>query len=275
MSIVAMSETLGSLGDEVGRELGRVLGYEFADREIIAKAAEQFGESVLELAHVTEERPTLWERVADTKRHYLAAVEAILFARAARDNVVLSGRGSTILLAQIPHVLCVRVTAPLPVRARRLEHQQGLTHEAAVSLVEQTDRERAARIKFLYHVDWADPMAYHLVINTDRLGVERAALLIQEALRDPRFRPTAESLRHVADLALVAQAKAALLSNPVTRNLKLHPACKDGFLSISGLVENERERQIAEEILRRIPDVTGVGNEIAVVPAARSAALRI
>ena len=44
MSIVAISETAGSLGNEIGRRLAERLGYRFADREIIAKASERFGE---------------------------------------------------------------------------------------------------------------------------------------------------------------------------------------------------------------------------------------
>ena len=40
MSIVAISETMGSLGNEIGRRLADSLGWGFADREIIAKAAE-------------------------------------------------------------------------------------------------------------------------------------------------------------------------------------------------------------------------------------------
>ncbi len=41
MSIVAISETAGSLGNEIGRRLAEMLGWSFADREIIAKAAER------------------------------------------------------------------------------------------------------------------------------------------------------------------------------------------------------------------------------------------
>lgn len=37
MSIVAISETLGSRGTEIGRELARALSWEFADREIIPR----------------------------------------------------------------------------------------------------------------------------------------------------------------------------------------------------------------------------------------------
>jgi hypothetical protein len=40
-------------------------GHEFADREIITKAAKRFGEGVLALRHAAEEKPTLWERFAD------------------------------------------------------------------------------------------------------------------------------------------------------------------------------------------------------------------
>ena len=275
MSIVAMSETLGSFGEEVGRELGRASGYEFADREIIAKAAEQFGESVLELAHVTEEKPTLWERVSATKRHYLVSVEAVLFELAARDRVILSGRGSTILLARIPHVLRVRITAPALVRARRVEHQLGLTYDAAMDLVEQTDYERAARIKFLYHVDWADPLLYDLVLNTERLTVDRAVALIVETLSDERFRPTPESLRAVTDLSVTARAKAALLANPLTRALRLFPSCADGRLSVSGSVADEQQKKTVEAILGTIPGITGLESEIMVARGARNPAVRM
>jgi Cytidylate kinase-like family len=49
MSIVAISETAGSMGIEIGRKLAESLGWEFADREILSKASEQFGENVTDL----------------------------------------------------------------------------------------------------------------------------------------------------------------------------------------------------------------------------------
>ena len=36
MSVVAISETIGSLGNEIGRRVAQARGYGFADREIIA-----------------------------------------------------------------------------------------------------------------------------------------------------------------------------------------------------------------------------------------------
>ena len=214
MSIVAISQTLGSLGDEIGRELARILGWEFADREIIAQAAQRFGEGVLELEHATEEKPSLWDRFTDTKRRYLTYVEAMIFDMAARDNVILSGRGATIFLRKVRHALRVRISAPERVRAYRVEHQQELTSDAAIHRVRQNDRERASNVKFLYHVDWDDPLLYDLVLNTERMDVKEGARLIQNALQNERAQPTPESRAEVKDLSLAAQAKAALLAHP-------------------------------------------------------------
>jgi cytidylate kinase len=274
MSIVAMSDTLGSLGDEFGRELGRTLGYDFSDREIIAKAAERFGEGVMELAHVTEEKPTLWERFTDTRRHYLTYVEATLLEMAARDNVILSGRGAFILLGKIRHVLRVRISAPERLRAQRVERQQGLTPDAAFDAVRQTDRERAARVRFLYHADWDDPLLYDLSLNTERITVDRAVRLVQDTLQAERFQPTTESRAELVDLSLVAQTRAALMKNPVTRALDLHAACKDGYVSVSGMVADEEQQTLVRELVGPIPGVRGVLNEVVVAPS-RSYAPRI
>jgi len=54
MGVVAISQVLGSLGDDIGRKLAEALGYRFADREVIAAAAERFGEGMLDLIHVTD-----------------------------------------------------------------------------------------------------------------------------------------------------------------------------------------------------------------------------
>jgi cytidylate kinase len=214
MSIVAISSTLGSWGDEIGRTLGRRLGWEVADREIIAKAAERFGEGVLDLTHVTEGMPSLLERFTDTRQRYRTYVEAIVLELAARDNVVLGGRGAVILLRDLRHVLRVRITAPEGVRAARLENEQGLTHEAAIDVVRESDRERAARVRFLYQLDWDDACQYDLVLNTERLTVERGAVHIEHALADERFRTTPDARRMVAELSAAAAARATRLAQP-------------------------------------------------------------
>jgi len=266
MSIVAISETAGSLGREIGRTAAATLGHEFADREIISKAAERFGEGVLELTHATEEKPTLWERFTETQRRYMAYVEAIVLEMAARDNVVLVGRASTIILGKIPHVLRVRISAPEGARAQRVHQEQGLTAEAAVNYVRRSDHERAARVRFLYHVDWDDPLSYDLVLNTERLSVEGGARLIRDALQEGRFETTGTARKTTRDLSVIAQAKAALLANPLTRLRQIFVSSTDAYLTLSGTVRTEQERRAAQEAVASIPGVTGVLNDIVALP---------
>jgi cytidylate kinase len=262
MSIVAISETAGSGAIEIGRALAATLGYAFADREIIEKAAEGYGEGVTTLTHATEEKPTLWERLTDTQRRYVAYVEATILEMAARDNVVLAGRASTIVLRHLPHVLRVRITASAGVRVERLEVAQGLVHEAAVDYVRRSDRERAARVKFIYQVDVDDPLLYDLVLVTDRLSVGRCVAVIQEALVEDRFQSTVDRRRATLDLSLVAQAKAALLANPGTRTLFLEVECHDARVTVGGVVRTPTDRSVAEEIVAKVPGVREVVSRI-------------
>jgi cytidylate kinase len=269
MSVIAISETAGSFGIEIGRTVAAKLGYEFADREIITKAADRFGEMPTELVHATEEKPTLWDRLQESQTRYMAYVRAIIFEMAAADNVVLVGRGAAIVLADFANVVRVRVTAPEGVRGRRIQDSHGLTPEAATDYVRRSDRERGARLRFLHHVDWEDPLRYDLLLNTDRLSVPRGAQTIAEVAREERFQTTGQARRALVDASLAAQARAALLKNPLTRSRQIFVSCRDATVSLTGGVEMPPEREAAEAEVMRIPGVQHVINDIVAVGMAR------
>lgn len=270
MSVVAICETFGSQGVEIGRELARALGWEFADREIIAKTAERYGESVMELHHVSEEKPTLWERFTDSTRHYVSCIEATILELAARGDVVLVGHGAAIILRDIPHVLRVRITAPETLRTARIRDEQGLaTHEGALAFVREGDRERAARMKFLYHVDLDDPLLYDLTVNTERVTVNGGVRIIRDALDNDLVQASTRSLEAARDRSLAAQAEARLLVDPATRNLRLSVRAEHGRLRLAGHADSEPLRQEALRVVSGIPGVTGVEDEIVVVRLVR------
>jgi cytidylate kinase len=263
MSIVAMSETVGSGGTEIGRALAAALGWEFADREIITKAAESFGEGVGELKHATEEKPTLWDRFRQSQQRYVTYVEATILEMAARDNVVLVGRASAVILRDVRHALRVRVIASEYARAKRIE-QQGLTAEAALETVRHSDHDLAARVRFLYHLDWEAPLLYDTVLNTERLSVPRAVAALREMLADERFASTDDLRQALRDRSLTASARAALLANPTTRHGSIRVTATSGAVVLTGLVLSEAERQAAEAAVARIAGVVGVRNGLVV-----------
>ena len=59
-----------------------------------------------------------------------------------------------------------------------------LDAEAAEERLQQEERERRDFIAYHFHVDPDDPTLYDLVVNTETLGLDRAARLVADAFRD-------------------------------------------------------------------------------------------
>src|SRR2546428_7738528 len=171
---------------------------------------------------------------------------------AARDNVVLVGRASTVILRDVRHALRVRVIASEYVRAQRIE-RQGLTAEAALASVRHSDHDLASRVRFLYHLDWEAPLLYDVVLNTERLNLPRAVSLVREILADERFASTDDSRQELRDRSLTASARAALLANPITRPSSIGVIATHGAVELTGRGRSGAGRQAAGAPGARIP----------------------
>ena len=84
------------------------------------------------------------------------------------------------------------------------------------------------------------PVHYDLVLSTERLDVPTATALVLAAFEAPRVHATPEAQAEVRDRSLLARAQAALLANPVTRDIELFLQCSGGHLSVSGRVSRTR-----------------------------------
>lgn len=266
MSIVAISYTIGSLGDETGREIARVMSYAFANREIITAAADRFGETVIDLERATERKPRLWEHVADTRRRYVTHLSTIILEMAARDNVVLAGRGAPFVLRGVRHAVLVRMTASEQVRAKRLELARELSYLDALQVVRDSDHDLSARARFLHQVNWDDPLLYDLILNTDRLEAAEASRTIIDLLKSEKHRATPESRAYVEDLSVAAAADAALLAHPALRRHPLSVTCSKGRVVISGTVDRKEDQQSVKDAVRNAVGAHEVINEVVVRP---------
>jgi len=94
--------------------------------------------------------------------------------------------------------------------------------------------------------------------------------VIRHALQEARFEITPTARQTIRDLSLAAQAKAALLANPMTRLRQIFVTSTDGHLALSGSVRTEEERRVAQGVVASLPGVTGVLNDIVVLPGSLS-----
>jgi cytidylate kinase len=97
--------------------------------------------------------------------------------------IVLLGRGSQMILKDVPtalHVLCI---APQKLRAYRLAERDGMGLDAAIKRTAESDRARNAFYRKFWKVDLEDPRLYDLTIDTSRLSFEAAAEVVSLAAK--------------------------------------------------------------------------------------------
>jgi cytidylate kinase len=113
---------------------------------------------------------TLIEQTAETIRQL-----------AEQGNVILIGRGANLITSGLDHVFHVRLTGSLEKRAEHVRETQGLSPKAALEQIQREDRGRERYLKKYFGREPADPLLYHLVVNTDLVSYENAARLIADA----------------------------------------------------------------------------------------------
>jgi cytidylate kinase len=99
-------------------------------------------------------------------------------------NVILVGRGSNFISAHFPHVFHVRLIAPLKDRVRHVEEYYHLKRAEAAQKVHDLDEARRRYVRRYFRADVADPLHYHLTINTASTGFRMAAQIIANLIID-------------------------------------------------------------------------------------------
>jgi cytidylate kinase len=114
---------------------------------------------------------------------YLETMTVLIRELAARGNVVILGRGSQMILEDMPRALHVLCVAPRKLRAHRLAERDEIGMEDAMRRTGESDRARCAFYKKFWHVEVEDPKLYDLTIDTARLSYEAATQIIVAAAR--------------------------------------------------------------------------------------------
>ncbi len=114
---------------------------------------------------------------------YLDTVSAIISELAASGRIVILGRGSQMILADLPRALHVLCVAPKELRYERFAEREGIKADEARRRVDENDRGRAAFYKKFWKVDVQDPCLYDLTIDTSHFTLDQAAELIATAVR--------------------------------------------------------------------------------------------
>jgi cytidylate kinase len=198
MAVITISREVGSGGMYIGRRTAEMLGYRLADKSVIENVFSQY--SFARFEKVYESVPGFWDHFDDMRQGVISFLNDVILALARHGNTVIVGRGGFVVLAPFSDVLHVRVQAPFESRVRRVMEEKGVVDvEEARALVRQSDRTRISFVEFSYGVRWDSNAAFDIVINTDKVDLDRAANWLVEAARQLEERkgktgPTTETI---------------------------------------------------------------------------------
>lgn len=113
---------------------------------------------------------------------YMKTMTAIIRELGDRGNIVVLGRGSQMILRELPGALHVLTLAPVELRVQRLATREAISEEEA-QRVHESDRARAAFHRRFWRVDVNDPSLYDLTLETSHLPFEVGAELVAAAAR--------------------------------------------------------------------------------------------
>jgi cytidylate kinase len=270
MAIITIARQIGSLGNEIAANVSQRLNYMLVDQAKLQEAAEAYGMLKSELEEVHEKRPTLVTRYL-TMRHraYLDMIQTIIYQYARGDDVVILGRGATVLLSDVPSALHVNIFAPFERRVEVVMAREGIARPVAEQIVRENDQDRAGYMRYLFDYDWMDPLLYDLMINTQVITSEHACELIAEAAHAKELLDAHDrSLVILGNHILVRRAEEALLkAKQVNPRYISVSVTTPGTVKLTGIVNSEKEKLAAESVVRTVAGVSDVENELYVTIA--------
>ena len=270
MTVIALTEEMGSLATDVADHLATDLGLAVMRHEVVDAVSSRMHVPTSLINRLREGKAGALERLRADKASLAVYMTEEVLEVAARGNVVLRGWGATCLLRTVPHVVCVRVTRPFAQRVAWLREQLGADDIAFVEEeIRRSDRAHAARMHAQFGVTWGDPLLYDLVLNTDRLSVETCAQQIAALAQRPEFAETDASRAMLQNMALDARVRAALRADPATRDIDVTVASDAGRIVLAGIVLDAGEMPAAERVARAVAGVTAVDNQLKVMARSR------
>ena len=258
------------MGRDVAPGLADRLGIELVRHELVEHIAEKMHMRESSVNRFLEERFGLLERWGINENDMSLYATEELLEVAKRGNVLIRGWGATCVPREISHVTCVRICTPVTMRARNVMERVGIADpEVAKKEIRRNDAAYARRMQHLFHVDYRDPMLYDMVFNTEKVSVDACIDMIVATAARPENQPTPESSARLDHMVTVAHVKSVLRRSEITSrptpSLTVELDSDSGELLLSGVADDQAFKDEAERLVRQVPGITSVRNELIVV----------
>ena len=201
--VITIGRQYGSAGHDIGELVAKELGCRFYDKELVELAAQKSNLAPEAVKKIDEHAsssllyslasgsyslkgsagPLYYEMPLNDKL-FIAQSEAIKGVAAEGDCVIV-GRCADYVLEDEPDIELVNVFvyAPLEFRIKRVADALDLSEKKAKESVVKTDKQRKTYYGYYTNRNWGEMCNYDICLNSEKIGIERAAKLIVDYMR--------------------------------------------------------------------------------------------
>jgi cytidylate kinase len=187
---IALSREAGARGGSIGRRVGRKLGWQVHDQELLEYMAQDAvvrqgvveGLSKEAVEWVEGRLEQLLREQTVSQHPSIVNLARVVLALGAQGRVVLIGRGAGYILPR-ETTLHVRIVAPLQERITYMSQWLRLPVGEAAERVRVRDARRAEFVSSHFHRRPSEVHQYDLVLNSSLLGEDGCAALVVQAAR--------------------------------------------------------------------------------------------
>jgi cytidylate kinase len=214
MPIISISRGSYHRGRDVAHAVAEKLRYECISRDSLLENSEEFDIPEIKLMPSVKHAAQVLERFSFGRERFINYMSSSILRFLKRDNHIYHGLAGQFFVDDVKHVIKVRIIADLNERIAAEAQRKGVSEEQARLQLIQDDDERRKWAMLLYGIDISEASNYDMVLNISTMGVDEAASLIAKAAGFSCYQATDDSTRHIYDLALKSEVKAALFDYP-------------------------------------------------------------
>ncbi|MEJ2655680.1 MAG: cytidylate kinase-like family protein [Desulfobacterales bacterium] len=205
MSVITISRQFGAGGKTFGRQLADILGYYYADEDIIERAVVEAyvssdGRKIIEsepgdrlkkfISKLNPFGTSLMELpLSDKERyidgfHYVELLKLIIPKIAGDGNAVIVGRGGQYILRDFDDTYHLLLIAQEKDRIKFIEENYRVSTARAVQMIKRMDKRRTNLFSYFRKKDYDDPTLYDLVMNMSLVSLDKAQELVCKLITD-------------------------------------------------------------------------------------------
>jgi cytidylate kinase len=197
MAVITITREMATGGRKLGRLLAKKLDYQYVDKSLFQKIAEDLNVSERTLEsfeksreyHISNtfakafsisyiERIVGYDKSVVEEEEYQKSLKNLILETAREDNVVIIGRAAFFFLKDIKNCYHIRLVAPMDWRKKYAMENYKIRQDRVQKFIEKRDINLHWFRRSICGAGFDDSLLFHLTLNMSRTPVEKAVELI-------------------------------------------------------------------------------------------------